>query len=345
MSSSDSKPLFSFGVIADIQYADVDDGSDFSGIQKRYFRNTLKTLEAAIAMWNTQGLKFVLNLGDIIDGRNSGLKKSKEALRQVLDCFSKGAQQRVDIIGNHELYNFPRESLQTEGLNCVDSSTGLFYYALDLHPKWKLVVMDAYEISTLGYPSDHALLNLAMESIKENCPACLEGGGKDWFAGLPEEKHRFVPYNGAVSAAQLQWLQVTLAAAKTSNQSVIVALHIPLYAPATTPKTVLWNAEDVLAILHAHTNVVAVLTGHDHDGGYALDSNGLHHVTCCSPLCTVPGIECAGIVECYDGWALLKANGRFVVESATKGKGRSYHDLRLTRGGQANAPSGEPLTF
>merc|ERR1712224_1045194 len=151
-------------------------------------------------------------------------------------------------------------NLEAEGLQCVGKD-GKFYYSVEPHAKWKLVVLDAYEISTCGYPQDHAFFKDAIEILRQHCPACLDGKSKDWFAGLPVESHRYVPYNGAASAAQLQWLKATLTSAEADGQSVIITSHIPLYKPATTAKTVLWNAEDVLSILHAHTNVVAVFAG------------------------------------------------------------------------------------
>jgi manganese-dependent ADP-ribose/CDP-alcohol diphosphatase len=46
---SNPKPLFSFGVISDVQYADIDDGQTFHGV-KRYYRHALHALRQVPAL-------------------------------------------------------------------------------------------------------------------------------------------------------------------------------------------------------------------------------------------------------------------------------------------------------
>ena len=49
--------------------------------------------------------------------------------------------------------------------------------------------------------------------------------------------------------------------------------------------TTVFDVEEVAQILaEAAPAVVAVFAGHDHKGGYAVDSAGVHHVTLPSPL-------------------------------------------------------------
>eukprot|EP00971_Amphidinium_carterae_P100041 1978320-Amphidinium_carterae.1 len=166
-------------------------------------------------------------------------------------------------------------------------------------------------------------------------------GAKDWFDGLPVDLHRYVPYNGAVSSEQLEWLKLTLARAAAVQRSVLVFTHVPLYEPATHPKTVVWNCEDILALLRAHRNIVAaVLAGHDHSGGYAVDDAGIHHITMNSPLTTTPGTDCCAVLELHaDGTAKFVAHGRACVQSGTKGAGKHYPVLDLRKGVE-NVPSG-----
>ena len=67
--------MFSFGVIADIQFADADDGQDFKKTVVRRYRNTLTVLHKAVDMWLAQAedlgypIQLIAQLGDIIDGR------------------------------------------------------------------------------------------------------------------------------------------------------------------------------------------------------------------------------------------------------------------------------------
>jgi len=116
---------------------------------------------------------------------------------------------------------------------------------------------------------------------------------------------------------------------------------VPLFQPATKAKTVVWNCEAVLEVLHRHKDtVVAVLAGHDHDGGYAVDSAGLHHITMNSPLTATPGTDCFAVLECHEGWARFLACGRACVESQSKGAGAAYPELLLAKGAE-NAPRRE----
>lgn len=66
------RPVFSFGVIADIQYCDCDDATNFAGTEHRKYRDTLRQTELAVASWNQAKVNFVVQLGDLIDGQNAG---------------------------------------------------------------------------------------------------------------------------------------------------------------------------------------------------------------------------------------------------------------------------------
>lgn len=61
-------PIVRFGVIADVQYADHDNGYDFAQLKLRRFRNSVNVLSRAVAWWNTQVLDrpSSLRLGDFI---------------------------------------------------------------------------------------------------------------------------------------------------------------------------------------------------------------------------------------------------------------------------------------
>lgn len=84
-----AKPLFTFGIIADIQYADIDDGFNFKRSRKRYYRNSLRLLHNAQKRWTAETVKprFILQLGDIIDGFNKRHGASERALETVMKEF------------------------------------------------------------------------------------------------------------------------------------------------------------------------------------------------------------------------------------------------------------------
>ncbi|BAT76022.1 hypothetical protein VIGAN_01397500, partial [Vigna angularis var. angularis] len=55
------QPLFSFGLISDVQYADIPDGRSFLGVP-RYYRHSILVLQRAVKHWNTnKNHKFVIN--------------------------------------------------------------------------------------------------------------------------------------------------------------------------------------------------------------------------------------------------------------------------------------------
>jgi manganese-dependent ADP-ribose/CDP-alcohol diphosphatase len=132
-------PLFSFGLIADVQYVDRDNGTDFSGSKVRRYRQSLKSLERAVKVWNKEisgtekistlnigvelkyntflnqntKIMFICQLGDLIDGFNREDGTRYIAIREVLKVLKKCICRKIyHCIGNHELYNFKREELQ-----------------------------------------------------------------------------------------------------------------------------------------------------------------------------------------------------------------------------------------
>ncbi len=78
--STGHEPLFSIGMIADIQYAPIPDGASFTGTP-RYYRHSLEATKHAFEVFRdyerpesndsnpSDGVDFVVNLGDIIDGK------------------------------------------------------------------------------------------------------------------------------------------------------------------------------------------------------------------------------------------------------------------------------------
>lgn len=322
------------GLIADIQYADADDGTDFLGKERRYFRNSLNIVESAVGTWNAFGMDVIVQVGDIIDGINAKMGTSEAALGKTLDVLSRStAQRRLDMVGNHELYTFNRPSLQRScGLH-FPGADGLFYYCEHLNSNWDAIVLDPFEIAMIGHAKDDPRYIEAISLMERNNPRVLSGPGGNWFEGLPREKWRWVPYNGAVSNEQLLWLRQMLEIARSDRRSVLVFTHIPLLEQASKPETILWNSEEVLSVLHDFAdNVVAVIAGHDHGGGYAVDPLGIHHVTMNSPLTATPGNDCFAILECHDGWAQFMAHGRACSESGKEGQGGYYPELTLAKG-------------
>lgn len=98
--STTSKPMLRFGVVADVQYADSDDRQAwYNPAKTRFYRNSLKQVEKAFEHWekvvedNGQSdgepecpVSFILQLGDIIDKLNTEAC-SHTAIDRTLACF------------------------------------------------------------------------------------------------------------------------------------------------------------------------------------------------------------------------------------------------------------------
>lgn len=106
--------LFSFGVIADVQYGD----KDTSGA--RHYRESLGNLEECVAELNRHDLAFTIELGDIIDG-NETAEKTLSDLERVLQVYNQLEMPKFFVIGNHCL---------TAGKEALQQKLGLddFYY-------------------------------------------------------------------------------------------------------------------------------------------------------------------------------------------------------------------------
>ena len=155
--------LFRFGFISDIQYADIEDAMNFSKTEHRGYRNSLSHAEKAVDFWNQQQPvpSFVVQLGDIIDGQNSGTygqglsfseAQSKEAFAQVIAQLDKSLAPVYHVVGNHELYNFSWTELRHLGnrLNGQHTiSKEEMYFSFRPHPGWCCIVLNSYAVSIM----------------------------------------------------------------------------------------------------------------------------------------------------------------------------------------------------
>jgi manganese-dependent ADP-ribose/CDP-alcohol diphosphatase len=209
-----SKPLCRFGMIADVQYAglrgecphllcsrahfppDIDDDKNFSGMELRSYRGSLAVVERASKAWQLQPHSFILQLGDIIDGQNSGKygqgltkfspcgSQSDVALRRVLDLFSKygwSGDKIYSAVGNHEFYCWPDRSVlaskipQLTASSSADSSDQLFQ-SFSPAPGWRVIVLDAYDVAIIGRPPGSSEFNQAIDLLRSKNPNISEDG-------------------------------------------------------------------------------------------------------------------------------------------------------------------------
>lgn len=109
--------LFSFGVVADVQYADLPVGTNFLKTVHRYYRHSLDALALAVQSWlhdapGGSPVAFVAQLGDLIDGKNADHGQTASAVADVHGVLLRlGSIPIHSAIGNHEVMNWPRAIL------------------------------------------------------------------------------------------------------------------------------------------------------------------------------------------------------------------------------------------
>ena len=248
---------------------------------------------SAVKMWNTiPDLDLIMQLGDLIDGRNSNIKgESERILEKVHEIFKTCKTKAMEhLIGNHELYNFDLTFMREHKLLQVPSPS---WHVRDVGKKWRFVMLDAYVVSTLS--KDPVQCAKAWDIIGKHNHN-IDGKNrvlitKDFKKGMVGTERRFVPYNGALGDKQLDFLKRVLT--ENTSRNIILFSHIPTFPGSSlhATDTLLLDYEDVLKVIrdHGKGRVVAFMAGHYHQGGYAFDPlSGTHHITIASPLETPP---------------------------------------------------------
>jgi len=226
-------PLFSFGMIADIQYCNC----DYEG--SRHYRQSLKKLNDCVHDLNGKNLAFVVNLGDLIDRDFS----SYDTVLNILDHLSFPVYH---ALGNHDFSVTDQEKAAvTEKLGLSES-----YYDFEIKGR-RFIVLNGCEISLFA----------PVERTKEYRKAKLL---YNWLKGNNE--HHAIDWNGAISTKQYKWLKNKIQTSGEKGEKVIIFCHFPVY-----PKMVhnLWNYKTLLNLFKRHDNIVAYFSGHNHQGSYA----------------------------------------------------------------------------
>ena len=272
-----------FGVIADVQFVDADDATDFTGKQHRRYRNSLQVLRKGVERWSAGGgVDFVVQLGDLVDGKakanGTALADCETVVEELEKCKSKSL---INIIGNHDLYNFTRPELDARLHTQRDGKTWYSFKPVQDSPL-RVTVLDSYDMSTIEGSTEERTTQ-AKTFLQKHNHNDINTVGVDWSAGLVGQERRFQPYGGMVSDEQLAWFRNTLVTAAREGETAVIFLHTPICPGAANNLCLLWNYQDVLDIINETGCVIAVFAGHDHEGGY-LVQHGVHHFTLPSPL-------------------------------------------------------------
>ena len=308
-----SSPLLKFGVIADIQYCDIDDAENFSGTEFRRYRSSLEGAKKAVERFREEKVDFVAQLGDLIDGQNSGRygaglgrgRTAETALRRVLAVLNE-AGPVYHAIGNHEWMCFSPEDFRKE----VPEEKN-FYYRIPSagNNNVQFLVLNSYEIS-MELPENSEGWRRAAEMLQKENPKVVgaKAGTVDFFKDLEGSQLRFVPFNGAYGEKQLTWLRRHFEEARKEQITTVIFAHTPLHPKAASWRNVNYDAPEVLDLIEEFKDVVlAVFAGHSHRGGYYFDPKSqVHHTTV---QATLTHESSFGIVDVYHDHLQLRGFG------------------------------------
>ena len=237
------KPLFTFGVVADVQYADQDNAGT------RHYRSSPRKFAEAVKVFNQQNVDFVLSLGDYIDKNFSSYS--------TLNLIAKELKMPLHyVLGNHEFS--VNDAEKDKVLEKENLKKPFYSFVKD---KWRFILLNGNDVSLHAYRKGSTKYEYADSLLK-----------KLKAEGLRNAQS----YNGAMGKEQLEWLKEELATAQKKKQKVILASHFPLYPDEATE--LLWNAKEVRAIIENFPNVFAYLNGHVHKSQYFAEKS-IHHVT------------------------------------------------------------------
>lgn len=237
-----TEKLFSFGAVADVQYADAESAG------KRNYRGSLGKLEKCLSILNEHHLHFVVHLGDLIDRDYNNFEKP-------LAIFKRSKAPVHYVIGNHEFVI--ADNLKKKVRPLLRNKKG--YYDFEVG-EVRFVIMDGMDVSLPASIEGTEEYNQA-KAIYDSLKSAGANNAQTW--------------NGGLGSRQLAWLEKVLDQADEENQRVILFSHFPLLPESGLQ---LWNNRTVLDIIARHRSVVASITGHHHAGGYVLEG-GVHHLT------------------------------------------------------------------
>lgn len=232
---------FEFGLAADAQYADIEPKGT------RYYRAGVPRLAEAVEHFNARDLAFCVHLGDLID-------REWRSFDDILAPLEKSRHRWHQLLGNHDfdvLDEYKSRVPQRLGM-------GRRYGAFE-HRDYRFVILDTNDVSTYAYAA-----GTPQRAEAERELARLQA------AQLDQAK----PWNGGVGAAQLAWFERTCAEARAAQQKVVIFAHHPVFPH---DRHVVWNADEMLAAIDRHPNIVAWFNGHNHAGNFG-ERNGVSFV-------------------------------------------------------------------
>ncbi|NTU93861.1 MAG: metallophosphoesterase [Chlorobiaceae bacterium] len=220
--------------------------------------------------WLKAETSFVVQLGDLISREGP---EAESDLLNVKEMLSRYPGELVHVPGNHCLA-VPQDRLfRILGIPAP-------YYSFT-RGAIRFVVLHGMEVSVNSEPETAADRNL-LSYYQEVVQAPF--------------------YCGAIGSRQIEWLATELDLALQNREPVIVLSHLPLLEETSDVRHgLLWNHEEVSAIICRYPNVRACLSGHYHPGAYAF-REGTHFIVLPAFVnCAETQQQCCCTAEVSDG--------------------------------------------
>ena len=234
-------PLFSFGLIADVQYCDCNTTGT------RYYRSSKAKLTDAINVFKSNSVSFLVNLGDMID-------RNFESFNPILDILNSSNLKTYHCTGNHDY----AVEAGLKGKIPVLQSGGTRYYKVNIG-NFRLIFLEGNEVST--YSSENKETSEEAAAYIQKLKDKGSINAYDW--------------NGGIGKEQMKWIEAELKEAGNKGEKTIIFCHFPI-APVNIHN--LLNYEEVLPLIENNGTTVAWISGHNHAGNYS-ESGGVHFLT------------------------------------------------------------------
>lgn len=216
-----SAPL-RFGVVTDVHYADRPPAGT------RFYRLGLGKLRACVDLMNSQGVDFLIELGDFKDQDVNPTEASTLGfLGSIEEVFRGFRGPKYHVLGNHDVDSITKEQFQSAIFNTGIERTRTWY---------------SFERGGRGF--------IVLD-------ACFKAGM------APYSKGNFDWQDTNVSPEQVDWLVKEL---RSAARPVVVCVHQRLDEGANEPNIA--NRAAVRQALQDSGKVALVLQGHVHTGAY-----------------------------------------------------------------------------
>ena len=241
--SAQENPLFTFGLMTDVQYTDRENSGS------RFYRSSPDKLSEAVQVFNREKVAFVLHLGDFINDNLSSFDT-------LLPTTGKLEMPIYMIPGNHEFAVEAGEKEKVLPLMGLKRS-----YRSYNRNGWRFILADGTETGVIRFEKgtrEYDANRRMLDKLKAE-------GATNAFE-----------WNGGIGPGQMKWIRKNLEKAEKKGERVILCCHFPLNPEKASE--LLLNTPEVKELIEKYPAVFAWLNGHVHVSRF-IRENGVNYVS------------------------------------------------------------------